>query len=330
MKKAFLFISVFYFTCSIHAQDLFQKHGLEKGILTLSKGRFEEVFTNKEVVQIGSVLLNTKTNKIIQFLDEETETAPFKSEHSSRALQIDPLAYKYPWISPYAMFANNPIKYTDPTGMYIVISGALSDDALKQLQARAGNTITITRNAETGNLSYTVNTKKDLTGDAKLVAGMIDNTSITVNLQTTDSKTASIGGQLVGGAFLGNTVTTDAQGNNTVQAFQEINPNFLGAADEHMGTPGKMIMHETTEAYEGAKMSQATGVSSRNSNWADDKSVYDAAHKAATPQNKVYVRYYDKDGNTLTSKNGLTPKGTIKTEYYVERNGVKKIIQTNP
>ncbi|MDR0294991.1 MAG: hypothetical protein LBH91_02215, partial [Prevotellaceae bacterium] len=131
-------------------------------------------------------------------------------------------------------------------------------------------------------------------------------------------------GQLVGGAFLGNTVTTDAQGNNTVQAFQEINPNTLGAIDEHMGTPGKMIMHETTEAYEGAKMSQQSGVSSKNSNWSSDRSVYDAAHKAATPQNKVYVRYYDKDGRIIPTRNGAE-----KAEYYVIRNNVEKIIQTN-
>jgi RHS repeat-associated protein len=33
-----------------------------------------------------------------------------------RTLQIDPMAEKYPWISPYAFFNNNPLRYIDPTG----------------------------------------------------------------------------------------------------------------------------------------------------------------------------------------------------------------------
>jgi len=117
MKKVFLILSVSFLACSIQAQDIFKKHGFKKETLTLSKGRYEEVFTNKEVVQIGSVLLNTKTNKVIKFLDEETEDVSFKTEHSSRWLSPDPLAEKYPWISPYAFCFNNPVRFVDPNGM---------------------------------------------------------------------------------------------------------------------------------------------------------------------------------------------------------------------
>ncbi|MDR1371487.1 MAG: RHS repeat-associated core domain-containing protein, partial [Dysgonamonadaceae bacterium] len=36
---------------------------------------------------------------------------------TGRFLTIDPLAEKYPWISPYAYCNNNPVRYIDPTGM---------------------------------------------------------------------------------------------------------------------------------------------------------------------------------------------------------------------
>ena len=124
MKKVFLIISLSFLACSVQAQDIFKKHGFEKEPLTLSKGRYEEVFTNKEIVQIGSVLLNTKTNKVIKFLDEETEETSFKAEHSSRWLSPDPLAEKYPWISPYAFCFNNPVKYIDPDGRDAMLVGS--------------------------------------------------------------------------------------------------------------------------------------------------------------------------------------------------------------
>jgi len=128
MKHVLLFIGALFFVCSIQAQDIFKQHGFNKEPLTLSKGRYEEVFTNKEVVQSGSVLLNTKTNKVVKFLDEEdTLTVSFEAEYSSRWLSPDPMAEKYPQISPYVYCANNPLKFVDPTGM--IIKGMTRQDA---------------------------------------------------------------------------------------------------------------------------------------------------------------------------------------------------------
>ncbi len=158
---------------------------------------------------------------------------------------------------------------------------------------------------------------------------MIDNNSITVNLVTTDKNVTSTGNLFTGGAFMGNTVTSKTNGNVTVSAYQEVNPNVLGSTDAHTKTPGKMMMHEVTEAYEGAKISQKTGISSPNS--ATKGSVYEEAHNRATPQSAVFETIYDNKGNVLQMlPGGIYPPNTVRAEWYVTKNGKSKIIQTYP
>lgn len=123
MKQVTLFLVALLFVCSaIHAQeDIFKKHGVTKGPLTLSKGKYKETFYNEEVMQIGTVLINTQTEKVIKFLDEDSTKYAYKAETTSRFLTVDPLAEKYYNISPYAYVANNPINAIDPDGRKIII-----------------------------------------------------------------------------------------------------------------------------------------------------------------------------------------------------------------
>lgn len=119
MKRTVLFLSIlFIFGSAIHAQqDIFKKHGFNKEPLTLSKGKYKETFTNEDVMQIGTVLIDTRTEKIVEFLEEDTTKFAYKAETTSRFLTIDPLAEKYYSWSPYVYVKNNPLKYIDPTGM---------------------------------------------------------------------------------------------------------------------------------------------------------------------------------------------------------------------
>lgn len=122
MKKLSLTLGIALMLCSqLNAKDIFKQHGFDKEPLTLSNGRYNEFFNNEEVVQIGSVLLDTRTNKIVAFIKEETNTT-YKAELSSRWLSIDPLAAKYPQVSPYVYCVNNPIIYIDPDGMDWILS----------------------------------------------------------------------------------------------------------------------------------------------------------------------------------------------------------------
>ena len=92
-----------------------KKHGFKKKPLTFCNGQYNEFFNNPEVVQIGTTLFNTKTNKVVKLLDENTPKTTYKAEFSSMC--IDPHAEKYYSISPYAYCAGNPVRYVDLKGM---------------------------------------------------------------------------------------------------------------------------------------------------------------------------------------------------------------------
>ena len=74
---------------------------------------------------------------------------------------VDPSAEKYSFVSHYAYCLNNPMKFINPIGKDVVITGELSDEALKQLQDKAGKSITLSK-ADDGVFSYKANTDKKL------------------------------------------------------------------------------------------------------------------------------------------------------------------------
>ena len=116
MKRLSVFLGILLMVSSLYAQDIFKQHGFDREMLTLSKGKYKEVFTNDEVIQIGTVLLNTRNSEVIKFLEEESSELSYKEEYSSRFLTMDPLAEKYPQLSPYAYCLNNPVRFVDPDG----------------------------------------------------------------------------------------------------------------------------------------------------------------------------------------------------------------------
>jgi len=108
-------------------------------ILTLSDGRYPEIFENDTLRIIGSIVFNTRSNKIEYFIEQDTtySESTLKPEVVSRWLSIDPLAKKYPFFSPYNFVGNNPIIFVDPDGKEIVIVGKVNGRT-KRLTFEAG------------------------------------------------------------------------------------------------------------------------------------------------------------------------------------------------
>lgn len=244
--------------------------------------------------------------------------ARFYDSRLGRWTTTDPLAEKYYSVSPYAYCAGNPVAFVDPDGRKVVISGELANEALSQIQSRVGSKISL-KLGDNGELSYSTSEEK-LRGRAKRLAKIIDNQSITVNIKTQHGKYLDDGRYIVGGAFMGNTVS-NTEGKRTVVANQVVNPLVLAEADKSNGKSGTFMFHELTEAYEGAKISLRKGESSKEAGL--EGSVYERAHARASFQPDVKGIYTDKDGNEVLEKDAvfrmwfvLTPseeKHTIET-----------------
>ena len=129
MKKLLFFISLMPLA-SFAQQDYnpFEAIGKKVTVVTLSDGRYKETYGGDTVKRIGNVIFDIRTNKIVKFLEEnDTTTYEFRKggDLSTRWLSIDPLAAKYPYLSPYVFVANNPIIYVDQDGreniIYLVV-----------------------------------------------------------------------------------------------------------------------------------------------------------------------------------------------------------------
>lgn len=105
-----------------------------------------------------------RDNHLIKLLDDKDSVISkiaITDEQLLRWVTVDPLAEKYPSMSPYNYTLNNPIKYIDPTGMEIDLPGEkkAQDAYVKMLHDNTGNNYEIKDNK----LTFT-GVDKDFTG----------------------------------------------------------------------------------------------------------------------------------------------------------------------
>lgn len=117
MKKLIL-LSTIIFASKAFAQNPFESIGkTTKPMLSLSNGKYIEHFENDSIRQIGSVMVNMRTDQIVAFVNRKEQAKKVHSQTSSRFLSVDPLARQFPFYTPYQYAANSPIAAIDLDGM---------------------------------------------------------------------------------------------------------------------------------------------------------------------------------------------------------------------
>lgn len=147
------------------------------------------------------------------------------SGHVARWLGVDPLADKYPDVSPYVYCEDNPLMYVDPDGEKLHLSGDETDAGFDQLQKSTQLELQI---GDDGYVSYNdTESRKSLTKADKKLKKIIDSDKILVDQECTSAIVAN-GTWFLGGTFDGSTKTSDG----TIVARQYLNPTDMQKIDE--------------------------------------------------------------------------------------------------
>lgn len=226
----------------------------------------------------------------------------------------DPLAQKFANTNPYTYCAANPIRFIDPTGKELVITGDDREAAIKQLQ-NVLKTITLIDDENTHKISYKSNNnlnRRDLFGD--IIKEIIDNKDITLLIESRSSEDINKNAWFAGGAYMGNQINNET---GHVTTFQYIMPSFLATMDEVVDLPGYNLMHEITESYEGGKIALETKMSSPPKDI--ENSTYNEAHIRAIRQSVIPIRtFYDENGDIIPEERW---RDASRVEY-IARGGI--------
>lgn len=146
---------------------------------SLSNGMFEEFDIVKPQEKYFRTVFDTKTNKIIAFKPIDTLYSKYEFDPVAFGWQVDPLASKYPYYSPYSAFGNNPILYVDNDGRENIVYLVYLPDKNPKAQKINAQQVAAEANAnyeKMGLKTRVVVVDQSVTGKMKFDAGKIDKT----------------------------------------------------------------------------------------------------------------------------------------------------------
>ena len=271
--------------------------------------------------------------------EKDTETgysyfgARYYSSDLSIWLSVDPMAAKYPSLSPYVYCANNPVKLVDPNGEKIWIhdeEGGSAANAYYQELDKWANSENINLSLGTdGYLNASFDGEyTDLSDEAQNFLHAVYNPNITVDILATSNDYGDNGYAFFCGTYK-KVVYGYSKGEEVAHSYQVVNPNDLRQFDEYHQQPGQTSLHELMESYNAALMS----ISNCSSDDEGKRKYYKSSHQNAPPQSGTFKVYYTKNGRDLRKK---LPSVNINPSkwyiYYSSESGdkiFKKIPITN-
>jgi hypothetical protein len=99
------------------SKNPYKSIGRKSQTLTLSKGKYEEFFDQDSIQQVGTVLMNVRTMKVVSLLNDKDARERLENDKGSRFLSVDPITSSFPELSPYQYASDNPVMNVDLDGL---------------------------------------------------------------------------------------------------------------------------------------------------------------------------------------------------------------------